>query len=134
MLTAAIAAPKISFETFAMISVYESGWLLSYQHAEDWITSITLSWASTTRDEIWPWSNPALGLNASQPPNQNCAEDNDGELLPNDFEQQPNHAEADDKPEREHPDFGLRLSLRRTFSSGYRFKIGWHDLPPPRMT
>ena len=79
-------------------------------------------------------SNPALGLNSSQPPNQNCGDDNNGELLPNDFEQQPNHAEADDKPEQEHRDFGLRLSLRRTFSYGYRFKIGWHDLPPPRMT
>ena len=33
---------------------------------------------------------------------------------PNDFEQQPNHAEAEDKPEQEHRDFGLRLSLRRT--------------------
>jgi hypothetical protein len=36
MLTAAIAAPKISFETFAMISFSASG--LCYRRAEDWIT------------------------------------------------------------------------------------------------
>jgi len=64
-------------------------------------------------------SNPALWLNASQPPNQNCADGNNGELPPNDFKQQAKHAEGDDKPEQPHRDFRLRLSLRRTFSCGY---------------
>jgi hypothetical protein len=36
MLAAAIAAPKISFETFAMISFSASG--LCYRRAGDWIT------------------------------------------------------------------------------------------------
>ena len=38
MLTAAIAAARITFETFAMICSSASKTMLCYRHAEDWIT------------------------------------------------------------------------------------------------
>jgi hypothetical protein len=41
-------------------------------------------------------------------------------LLPNDFKQQPNHAKADDNPDEHYRDKGSRLSLRLSFSCGYR--------------